>query len=108
MEKAIDYLRKMGTLILVAIPRDTRVSDLLRQRLPFQITIDINPVLFKLATIKGTILGTRSDMDEALDFVARGAVQAPYELVRLEDVPDVYKRLEQGKVNSRCVIDMSL
>lgn len=64
--------------------------------------------IFNAITIKGSIVGSRIDVDEAMDFVARGVVKVPYKLVSLEQVPEIYKDMIEGKVTSRAIVDFSL
>ena len=58
-------------------------------------------------TIRGSFVGTRQDMAEALAFAAEGKVKADIELQPLSSINDVMVRLESGKVASRVVIDFS-
>ncbi|CAI2353893.1 unnamed protein product [Caenorhabditis sp. 36 PRJEB53466] len=96
MEQALEYVRKRGTVVFVGLPKDSKV------------TFDTTPFIFNAITMKGSIVGSRMDVDEAMEFVARGIVKVPLELVKLEDVPSVYKKMQEGKVNSRAVVDFSL
>lgn len=96
MEQAFDYIRKRGTIVLVGLPRDAKIL------------VDTTPLIFNAITVKGSIIGSRLDTDESLDFVARGAVKVPLEMVKLEDVPKIYQKMEDGKINSRVVVDFSL
>uniref|UniRef100_A0A1I7UBW4 alcohol dehydrogenase n=1 Tax=Caenorhabditis tropicalis TaxID=1561998 RepID=A0A1I7UBW4_9PELO len=96
MEQALEYVRKRGTVVLVGLPKDS------------QILVNTTLLIFNSITIKGSLIGSRLDTDEALDFVSRGVVKVPLEFVRLEDVPIVYEKMKEGKVNSRVVVDFSL
>lgn len=96
MEQALEYVRKRGTVVLVGLPKDSKIL------------VDTTPLIFNAITIKGSIIGSRRDTDEAMEFVARGIVKVPLEFVKLEDVPSVYERMKDGKVNSRVVVDFSL
>ncbi|KAF1751577.1 hypothetical protein GCK72_018131 [Caenorhabditis remanei] len=96
MEQALEYIRKRGTVVLVGLPKDSKIL------------VDTTPLIFNAITIKGSVIGSRLDTDEAMDFVARGAVKVPLEYVKLEDVPNVYEKMKEGQVNSRVVVDFSL
>jgi hypothetical protein len=50
-------------------------------------------------TIRGSIVGTRLDLEEALNFAAEGKVKAIIETQPLESINDVFQRLKAGKVN---------
>jgi len=58
-------------------------------------------------TIRGSFVGTRADMAEALAFAVEGKVTADIERQPLSAINQVLERLEQGKVASRVVIDFA-
>jgi propanol-preferring alcohol dehydrogenase len=58
-------------------------------------------------TIRGSIVGTRKDLQEALAFAAEGKVKATIEQLPLESINDVFARLKGGKVNGRVVLNVS-
>jgi len=45
----------------------------------------------KMINIKGSYVGNRQDAVEAVDFFARGLIKAPYKIVPLKELPDVFK-----------------
>lgn len=57
-------------------------------------------------TVKGSIVGTRKDMQEALDFAARGKVRAIIETQPLDKINEVLERMEKGQINGRVVLTM--
>jgi len=58
-------------------------------------------------TIRGSIVGTRVDLEEALTFAAAGKVRATIETQPLSSINDVFARLKSGKVNGRIVLDIA-
>jgi propanol-preferring alcohol dehydrogenase len=56
-------------------------------------------------TVRGSFVGTREDMAEALAFAAAGKVKADIELLPLTAINDVFDQLEHSKVPSCVVID---
>lgn len=56
---------------------------------------------------RGSFVGNREDMAEALTFAARGKVKADIELQPLTAINDVFDRLEHGKVAARVVLDFA-
>lgn len=58
-------------------------------------------------TVRGSFVGTRQDMAEALAFAADGRVKADIELQPLSAVNDVLDRLGRGDVASRVVLDFT-
>ncbi|GAB91450.1 alcohol dehydrogenase [Gordonia rhizosphera NBRC 16068] len=62
-------------------------------------------MVLKGLTIRGSIVGTRQDMVEALDFYSRGLIKPTVATTRLEDINDVFRQMEEGKIEGRVVID---
>ena len=62
------------------------------------------PVVLKRITLRGSIVGTREDLAEALAFAAAGKVKAQVAVEPLEAVNDVFERMEQGAINGRIVL----
>lgn len=55
-------------------------------------------------SIVGSIVGTRKDLQEALQFAADGKVKTIVETATLDEINTVFDDLEQGKINGRIVI----
>jgi propanol-preferring alcohol dehydrogenase len=66
--------------------------------------VPIFDVVLNRYTIRGSIVGTRRDLEEALTFAAEGKVKATIETQPLESINDVFARLKTGKVNGRIVL----
>ena len=64
--------------------------------------------VLKRITLRGSIVGTRKDLTEALAFAAEGKVKAHIRCAPLEDVNSVFHALKVGAVDGRMVLDMSL
>jgi len=90
-KQAIGMLRRGGTCVLNGLP-------------PGEFPISIFDVVLNRYTIRGSIVGTRLDLEEALSFAAEGKVKAIIETQPLESVNDVFQRLKTGKVNGRVVL----
>ena len=60
-EQAFDMLRSRGTMSLVGLP-------------PGKMSLSIFHTVLKRITVRGSIVGTRQDLDEALAFAGSGAV----------------------------------
>lgn len=84
--------RKHGTCVLVGLP-------------PGEFPIPLFDVVANCVTIRGSFVGTRQDMAEALAFAVAGKVKADIELQRLSAINEVFERLAHGDVASRVVID---
>ena len=91
--QAVGALRRGGTVSLVGLP-------------PEKFPLDIfTTVLFGL-TVRGSIVGTRKDMAEALDFFARGKISPTYTVRPLDDVNANFSEMEEGRIDGRVVMDM--
>jgi propanol-preferring alcohol dehydrogenase len=91
-KQGIGMTRKRGTCALVGLP-------------PGDFPVPLFDVVANCITIRGSFVGTREDMAEALDFAVRGKVKADIELQPLSAINDIFKRLEAGHVAARVVIE---
>jgi propanol-preferring alcohol dehydrogenase len=92
-KQAIGMLRRGGTCVLNGLP-------------PGEFPISIFDVVLNRYTIRGSIVGTRLDLEEALTFAADGKVRATIETQPLQSINDVFARLKSGQVNGRVVLQM--
>ncbi len=90
-KQGIGMTRKHGTCALVGLP-------------PGDFPVPLFDVVANCITIRGSFVGTREDMAEALDFAVRGKVKADIELQPLSAINDIFKRLEHGDVAARVVL----
>ena len=90
-QQAIGMLRRGGTCVLNGLP-------------PGEFPTPIFDVVLKRLTIRGSIVGTRKDLQEALQFAAEGKVKATTETQPLEAINDVFARLRKGAVQGRVVL----
>lgn len=86
-------MKRGGTLVVVGLPN----ADL---------PIPIFDTVLNGVSVKGSIVGTRKDMQEALDFAARGKVRPIVETAELEEINEVFERMEKGKINGRIVLKL--
>ncbi len=56
-------------------------------------------------TVRGSIVGTRLDLQESLDFAAAGKVHATVTTDKLENINDVFGRMHRGEIEGRVVLD---
>jgi propanol-preferring alcohol dehydrogenase len=92
--QGVAMTRKRGICVLVGLP-------------PGEFPVSLFDVVANCVTIRGSFVGTRQDMAEALAFAAEGKVKADIELQPLSVINDVFKHLENGDVPSRVVIDFT-
>ena len=93
-KQGVAMTRKHGTCVLVGIP-------------PGEFPTPLFEVVAHCITIRGSFVGNRRDMAEALAFAADGRVKADIELQPLAAINSVFERLAHGDVPSRVVIDFS-
>ncbi len=91
-KQGVGMTRKRGTCVLVGLP-------------PGDFPVPLFDVVANCITIRGSFVGNREDMAEALAFAADGRVRADIELQPLSAINDVFDRLEHGDVPSRVVLD---
>ena len=91
--QALHMARRRGTVSLVGLP-------------PGDFATPIFEVVLKRITIRGSIVGTRKDLAEALAFAADGKVRSHIHQARLEDINGIFSSLKEGKVDGRMVITM--
>ncbi len=87
-------LRRGGTCVLNGLP-------------PGDFPLSIFDVVFRCLTIRGSLVGTRADLKEALAFAAAGEVKANIETTGLDAVNEVLERLRAGTVSGRVVLKIS-
>ena len=81
-------------MVLVSLPKDGKVNA------------DVFWMVFRAITIKGSYVGSRQDADEAIDFLKRGLIDFPFEILPLEALPSVYDRMRKGQISGRVVLDL--
>nr|WP_089220153.1 alcohol dehydrogenase AdhP [Sphingomonas laterariae] len=89
--QAIACARRKGTVSLVGLP-------------PGDFPTPIFDVVLKRITVRGSIVGTRRDLAEAIDFAVRGKVRAHVAARPLDDVNAVLDELRAGKVEGRIAL----
>ncbi len=92
--QGVGMTRKWGTCVLVGIP-------------PGEFPTPLFDVVAKCITIRGSFVGNRRDLAEALAFAADGKVKADIELQPLSAINSVLQRLKTGDVPSRVVLDFA-
>jgi len=93
-KQGVGMTRKRGTCVLVGLP-------------PGEFPTPLFDVVANCITIRGSFVGTRRDMAEALAFAAEGKVKADSELQPLSAINNVFERLAHGDVPSRVVLDFA-
>jgi propanol-preferring alcohol dehydrogenase len=61
-------------------------------------------IVLKGLTVRGSIVGTRQDMREALDFYSRGQINATVSTRDLSEINAIFDEMRHGKIDGRVVI----
>lgn len=91
--QALQLVRRKGTISLNGLP-------------PGEFQTPIFDVVLKRLTIRGSIVGTRKDLEEAIAFAAEGKVRPRIHETSLDRINDVFADLKAGTVDGRMVIRM--
>jgi propanol-preferring alcohol dehydrogenase len=89
--QALRMVRPKGTVSLVGLP-------------PGEFPTPIFDVVLNRITVRGSIVGTRKDLAEAIAFAAEGKVKSTVTAEPLDNINDIFARLKAGKVDGRIVV----
>ncbi|OZI61914.1 alcohol dehydrogenase AdhP [Bordetella genomosp. 11] len=91
-EQALGMVGRGGTVSLNGLP-------------PGDFPLSIFDTVLNGITVRGSIVGTRLDLQEALDFAGEGKVKATIATDTLENINDIFARMHHGDIQGRIVID---
>lgn len=95
VRQALDTLRRRGTLVLTGLP-------------PGDFPLPIFDTVLNGITIRGSIVGTRNDLQEAIDFATDGSVRAHIDhTAPLDDINAIFDQMRDGTINGRVVLDVA-
>jgi propanol-preferring alcohol dehydrogenase len=89
--QALHLVRRKGTISLCGLP-------------PGEFSTPIFDVVLKRITLRGSIVGTRKDLAEAIEFAVEGKVKAHIHQRPLDDINRVFAELKAGTVDGRIVV----
>lgn len=95
-EQSIGMLRPGGTTVFVGLPGGD--ADIIRA--------SISAIAGWELSIRGSSVGTRQDLDEAIAFAVRGKVQASVTRAKLEDINQLLDAMHKGSLIGRHVLAM--
>ena len=90
--QAMNMVRRGGTVALNGLP-------------PGSFDLSIFDMVLNGITVRGSIVGTRLDLQESLDFAAECKVKATVVTDRLENINQVFERMHKGQIEGRVVRD---
>ncbi len=91
---AFSALRRGGTLVLVGLP-------------PGDFSLPILGSVAKGIRILTSAVGTRQDLRELLSLAEAGKIRSVVETCRLEELNDVFERLQRSQVRGRIVLEFA-
>ncbi len=91
--QAVGMLARGGTMSLVGLP-------------PGGFELPIFDVVLSRKTIRGSIVGTRNDLAEAIEFAADGKVKTHFSTDKLENINSVFDRMRKGTIDGRIVLSI--
>lgn len=89
--QAFNSIRNGGTMVCVGLP-------------PENMEVPIFDTVLKEIEITGSLVGTRKDLEEALEFAVDGKVKAEFDVVKLEKINEVFNQMRAGAINGRIVM----
>lgn len=93
-KQGLETLRRKGTIALNGLP-------------PGSFDLPIFETVLKRITVRGSIVGTRKDLQEAIDFAKEGKVKANVTAAKLEDINDVFDKMKKGQIEGRMVLEIA-
>ncbi|EME36313.1 Alcohol dehydrogenase [Kocuria palustris PEL] len=90
--QAIGMVRRGGTIVFNGLP-------------PGDFPAPIFDIVLKGLTIRGSIVGTRRDMEEALEFYSRGLIHPTFSRRPLNEINEVLDEMDHGKIEGRVVLE---
>ncbi len=93
-KQGLQTMRRKGTMVLNGLP-------------PGNFDLSIFDTVLNGTTIRGSIVGTRKDMQEAIQFAVDGKVKANVTTAKLEDINDVLDQMKKGKIDGRVVLQIA-
>jgi propanol-preferring alcohol dehydrogenase len=93
-KQGLSVMRRKGTLALNGLP-------------PGSFELPIFQTVLNRHTIRGSIVGTRKDLQEALEFAIEGKVKATVHASRLEDINTIFDDMKKGEIEGRRVLEIA-
>ncbi|GJI87106.1 alcohol dehydrogenase AdhP [Duganella hordei] len=92
--QALGMVRRGGTVALNGLP-------------PGDFPLPIFDMVLGGITVRGSIVGTRLDLQESLIFAAEGKVKATVATDSLDNINHVFQRMREGDIEGRIVLDFA-
>jgi propanol-preferring alcohol dehydrogenase len=93
-EQSVTMLRPAGTVSFIGLPGGD--AD--------QIRLSISDIVNSEISVRGSNVGTRQDLNEAIAFATSGLVKADIETQPLENINAIFARMKTGEITGRVVL----
>jgi propanol-preferring alcohol dehydrogenase len=93
-KQGISVLRRKGTIALNGLPKGS-------------FDLPIFETVLNRFTVRGSIVGTRKDMQEAIEFAVEGKVKATVHPTKLENINEVFDQMKRGEIEGRVVLEIA-
>jgi len=93
-KQGLSALRRKGVISLNGLP-------------PGGFDLPIFDTVLNRYTVRGSIVGTRQDLQEAIDFAVAGKVRATVHTARLENINEIFARMRRGELEGRVVMQIA-
>jgi propanol-preferring alcohol dehydrogenase len=93
-KQGLSALRRKGTIAMNGLP-------------PGNFDLPIFDTVLNRYTIRGSIVGTRKDMQEAISFAVEGKVKATVHAAKLEDINSIFDQMKKGEIEGRVVLQIA-
>jgi len=89
--QGVDMLRARGCAVGISLP-------------PGDFEVDIFSMVVQRKTVRGSIVGTRQDLNETLAIASAGGIHCIVEERKLEDINAIFDDMAKGKIKGRCIL----
>jgi propanol-preferring alcohol dehydrogenase len=93
-EQAAKYLRPRGIMVGIGLP-------------PGEFKVDVVDWILNRKTLRGSIVGTRWDLQEALTLAASGGIRCDVQERKLDEINQILTDLKKGVIKGRVVLRLS-
>lgn len=96
-EQSVSVLRNGGTVCWIGLPGGKQDD----------IRMTITGIVNGEMSVRGSNVGTRQDLQEAIDFAARSLARATIKTEPLENVNAIFARMKKGEITGRVVLKLA-
>lgn len=93
-EQALQSLKQGGRLVMVGITKE-------------KLSIPVAECIGKQIGIVGSLVGTRLDLQEALDLARKHRIECKVQTCKIEQINEVFDAMKNGRLVGRMVIDFT-